>query len=120
MHQKFNAHRLAGVGRHVHRLVDPRLGIKTLMEDRLQYDAVAVRYIGVLPVEVDDIGGAIPVPEAQCASPSRHRELLVEGAVSVRLDISEAAEAIGCVAYESREGSAVRLQVGHHWGRVLV
>ncbi len=109
MHQQFDAHSLAGVWRHVHRLVDPRLGIKALMEDRLQYDAVAIHDIGVLPVEVNGIVGAIPVPEAQCASPSRHRELLVERAVSVRLDISEAAEAIGCVAYESREGSAVRL-----------
>lgn len=78
MHQKFDAHSLAGVWRQVYRLVDPRFGIKTLMEDRLQYYAVAVRDVGVLPVEVDGIGGAIPVPEAQCASASRHRELLVK------------------------------------------
>ena len=78
MHEELNAHSSAGVWRQVHHLVDPRLGIKALMEDRLQYDAVAIRDVGVLPVEVNGIGGAIPVPEAQCGSVSTHRELLVE------------------------------------------
>ena len=78
MHQEFDAHSLAGVWCHVHGLVDPGLGIKALMEDRLQYDAAAIRDVGVLPVKVDGIGGAIPVPEAQCASARRHCKLLVE------------------------------------------
>lgn len=78
MHQKLDAHSLTGVLRHVYSLINPRLSIKTLMENRLQYDAVAIRDVGVLPVEVDSITRAIPVPEAQCASASRHRELLVE------------------------------------------
>jgi hypothetical protein len=78
MHQKFNTHSLAGVWRHVNCLVDPCLGIKALMEDRLQYDAVAVRDVGVLPVEINGIGSAIQVPESQCASFGRHRELLVK------------------------------------------
>ncbi len=79
MYEELDAHSLAGVWRHVHDLVDPRLGIKQLVEDRLQNIAVTIGDVGVLPIEVDaDIGGAVPMPETQCASASRHRELLVK------------------------------------------
>ena len=78
MDQKFDAHSLAGVRRHVHGLIDPCLRIKTLMEDRLQDDSVAISDIGVLPVEIDGIAGAIPVPETQCPSVGSYRKLLVE------------------------------------------
>jgi hypothetical protein len=78
MHEEFDAHSLASVWCHVHRLLDPRLGVKALMEDCLQDLAVAISNIGVLPVERDFVGCTIPVPEAQCASNTRHGELLVE------------------------------------------
>jgi hypothetical protein len=120
MHQEFDAHGLPRKRRHVHRLVDPRLGIKALMEDRLQDVAIGIRDIGVLPVELDGVGSTIPVPEAQRASARRYRELLVERAIAYSLEILEAAEAIRCVAHESGECSAVRLHVGYSRRSVLI
>jgi hypothetical protein len=120
MHQEFDAHSLPGVWRHVHRLANPLLGVQALMEDRLQDNAAAIGNVSVLPVELNVIGGAIPVPEAQCSSASRHRELLIERAVPVGLVVNEAAEAIWRVTNVSREGSAVRLHVRYHRRRILV
>ena len=55
------------------------------MKDRLQDLAASIRDISILPVERDAVGGAGPIPEAQCAV-SRHRpQLLIERAVSKRL-----------------------------------
>jgi hypothetical protein len=94
MYQKFDAHCLSGVWTHVHLRVEPGLGIVTLVEDRLQDVAVNISDVSVLPVEVDGISGAVPVPEAQCASTSRYRELLIEGTVSRGLSPREAAIAV--------------------------
>jgi hypothetical protein len=78
MHEELDAYSLAGVWCHVHRLLDPRLSVKALMEDCLQDVAVSISNIGVLPVERDFVGCTIPVPEAQCAANRRQRELLIE------------------------------------------
>jgi hypothetical protein len=59
-------------GRHVHRLVDPGLRIVTLMEDRLQNGARAIRNVSILSVELNGGFGAVPVPETQRASTSRY------------------------------------------------
>ncbi len=85
MHQELDAHGLPGIRRHVHRLVDPRLPIQALMEDRLQNAAGAIGNVSILPVERDAVGGIVPVPETQCTSTSRHRELLIKRAVPSRL-----------------------------------
>jgi hypothetical protein len=78
MHQELDAHGLPSKRRHVHLLVHPGLVVSTLMEDRLQDVAGAVRDISILPVERDTVGGASPVPEAQCAGTSGSDELLIE------------------------------------------
>jgi hypothetical protein len=91
------------------------------MEDGLQDVAIAIRDIGILPIGGDRVRRAIPVPEAQRASSRRYRELLVKGAITQSFVVRiETAEAIGCVAYESGEGSRVRLHGRYHRGRVLV
>jgi hypothetical protein len=64
MHQELDAHRLPRVGRHVHRLVDPRLPIQILMEDGLQNVTATIGDVSILPVKGDAVSGAIPVPEA--------------------------------------------------------
>src|SRR5713101_4454166 len=84
------------------------------MEDRLQDVAVGIGDVSILPIVPDAVGRAVPVPEAQRAGTSRYRELLVEGAVSSCLASRETAEAIRCVAHESRKSAAVRLGVGYH------
>ena|SRR5437867_1072723 len=89
------------------------------MEDRLQDRARGICDVSILPVEGNGVGGAVEVPEAQCASASRYRELLIEGAVSVCLAPREAAKAIGCVARESGKSAAVRLRVRHYRRRVV-
>ena len=81
MHQEFDAHGLTGIWRHIHCLVNPLLIVHALMEDRLQDIARAISDVSVLPVKRDAVGGAVPVPEAQCAGTSGDDELLVEGAV---------------------------------------
>jgi hypothetical protein len=81
MHQELDAHGLPRVWRHVHLLIDPRVPIFTLMENRRQDGAGAIRDVGILPVEGNAVGGAVPVPEAQRATTSRYCELLIEGAV---------------------------------------
>jgi hypothetical protein len=48
------------------------------MEDGLQDDAGAIRDVSILPVKRDGVDRKVPVPEAQCASTSRHHELLIE------------------------------------------
>jgi hypothetical protein len=85
VHQEFDTDGLSRIRRHVHRRIEPGLSLVTLVEDDLQDVAICIRDVGVLPVELDDINSVIPVPEAQCASASRHRELLVERAVAERL-----------------------------------
>jgi hypothetical protein len=94
MHEELDAHRLPGIRRHVHILLNPRLPIETLMEDRLQDSAVGIGNVSILPVERDAVGGAVPVPEAQRTGTSRYGELLIEGAVSRVLDPREAAKAV--------------------------
>src|SRR6266568_3837483 len=89
------------------------------MEDGLQDDAGGIRDVCILPVKRNAVGGAIPVPETQRAGTSRYRELLIERAISKSLG-REAAEAIGCIASKSGEGSAVRLGIRYHRRRVCV
>ena len=94
MHQKFDAHGHPRIRRHVHALVHPSLVVGALMEDRLQDVAIGVRDVGVLPVELDEVHGAGPVPEAQRASTSRYGELLIKGTVSRGLGPRETAKAV--------------------------
>jgi len=61
MHQELDTDGLSRIRRHVHRRIEPGLSLGTLMEDGLQDVAVGIRDVGVLPVEVDDISGAIPM-----------------------------------------------------------
>ena|SRR5947208_2171711 len=72
------------------------------MEDRLQDSARAIGDVSILPVERDAVGGEIPVPEAQCASTSRHRELLIKRAVPERLRPAD-------ITCQRRKGPAVHL-----------
>ena len=78
MYEEFDAHGLSRKGCHVHLLVHPSLAIFTLMEDRLQDGAGAVRDVSILPVKRNAVSGVIPVVEAQRALTSRDCELLVE------------------------------------------
>ena len=64
MHQEPDADGLAYLGGKIHRLVNPRLAVATLMENGLNDVAVGVGDVSVLPVEVDGISGAVPMPEA--------------------------------------------------------
>ncbi len=85
MHHELDADGLARIWRHVHGSIEPGLPIFTLVKDRLQDDAIGIGNIGVLRIVGDGVGGGVPVPEAQ-NSIGRHRpNLLVEGAVTVRL-----------------------------------
>jgi hypothetical protein len=95
VHQELDAHSLSRIRRHVHLLVDPRVPIFTLMEDRLQDGARSVGDVSILPVERDAVSGAIPVPEAQRTATGRDSKLLIEGAVPGWLDPA-AAPARGC------------------------
>ena len=95
MHQELNAHSLPRIRRHVHLLVNPGFRIVTLMEDRVQDGAVAIRDVSILPVKRDGVGGAVPVPEAQRTATGWDYELLIEGAVSGWLG-PVAAAARGC------------------------
>jgi hypothetical protein len=63
MHEEFDSYSLSGEWRHVHYLVNPCLRIHTLMKDSLQDIAIDVCDVGVLPVKVDTIGRAIPMPK---------------------------------------------------------
>ena len=64
MHQELDADGLALIRSKVHRLVNPRLAVATLMENGLKDVAVGIGDVSVLPVEVDDVSGAVPMPEA--------------------------------------------------------
>jgi hypothetical protein len=101
MHQKFDAHGLSRIWRHVHHRVIPGLVIIAQVEDRLQDHAVGIGDVSVLPVERNAVSGAVPVPEAQRAGTSRYDELLIERAVPTGLASREPAEAIGRVAGEA-------------------
>lgn len=91
MHQELDAHSLTGIGRHIHRLVNPLLRVVTLMEDRLQDRARGIRNVSILPVIHNGVSGAIPVPETEYAGTGGYSELLIEGAVSSRLGAVPAA-----------------------------
>jgi hypothetical protein len=100
VHQELDAHSLPSIRSHVHILLYPGIVVGTLMEDRLQDVAVAIRDISVLPVERNCVGRAGPIPETQCAATSRHCELLIERAVSECLNPRGTTKAIRCVACE--------------------
>ena len=64
MHQELDADGLADVRDQIHRLVNPGLAVATLVENRLKDVAVAIGDVSVLPVEVDGVTTAVPMPEA--------------------------------------------------------
>jgi hypothetical protein len=64
MHQELDPDGLAYPRAKVHRLVNPRLAVASLMEDSLKDVSAGVRDISILPVEVNDVSGAVPMPEA--------------------------------------------------------
>ena len=61
--------------RQIQRLVNPGFAVATLVENRLKDVAVAIGEVSVLPVEVDGLSAAVPMPEAW-HSVSRHRLLI--------------------------------------------
>ena len=61
MHQELDADVLAHIRDKVHHLVNPRLAVATLMENRLKDIAVGIGDVSVLPVEV-----MTPVVQSQC------------------------------------------------------
>ena len=70
MHQELDANGLAHVRGQIHRLVNPGLAVATLMENGLEDVAVAICDVSVLPVEVDRVSGAVPMPEATGVAPA--------------------------------------------------
>jgi hypothetical protein len=64
VHEKLDSYSLSGERRHIHDLINPSFRIHTLMKDCLQNIAINIGDIGVLPVKIDSVRGAIPVPEA--------------------------------------------------------
>jgi hypothetical protein len=69
MHQELDTNSLAHVRANIHRLVNPGLAVATLMENGLKDVAAAIGDVSVLPVEIDGISGAVPMPEAQRSVP---------------------------------------------------
>jgi len=70
MHQELDANHLTYVRGKIHCLVNPGLAVATLMENGLKDVAVAIGYVSVLPVEVDGVSGAVPMPEATGVAPA--------------------------------------------------
>jgi hypothetical protein len=70
MHQELDANGLAHVRGQIHRLVNPGLAVATLMENGLKDVAVGIGDVSVLPVEVDGVSGAVPMPEATGVAPA--------------------------------------------------
>jgi len=64
MHQEFDTNGLAHIGGQTHRLVNPGLAVATLVENRLKNVVVAIGDVRVLPVEIDGVSAAVPMPEA--------------------------------------------------------
>jgi hypothetical protein len=64
MHQELDADGLADLRGQIHRLVNPGLAVATLVENRLKNVAVAIGDVSVLPIEVDGVSAAVPMPEA--------------------------------------------------------
>ena len=64
MHQELDADGLAYPRGKIHALMNPTLGVGTLMVDGLEDVAVTIGDVGILPVEIDDVGSAVPVPQA--------------------------------------------------------
>ena len=70
MHQELNADGLAHVRGKIHRLVNPGLAVATVVENRLKDVAVAIGDVSVLPVEIDGVSGAVPMPEPTGVAPA--------------------------------------------------
>jgi hypothetical protein len=64
MHQELDTNGLAHVRGQIHRLVNPGLAVATLMENRLKNVVVAIGDVRILPVEIDGVSAAVPMPEA--------------------------------------------------------
>jgi hypothetical protein len=70
MRQELDADGLAHVRGKIHRLVNPGLAVATLMENGLEDVAIAICDVSVLPVEVDGVSAAVPMPEATGVAPA--------------------------------------------------
>ena len=70
MHQELDAIGLAHVRGKIHRLINPGLAVATPMENSLKDVAVGIGDVSVLPVEVDGVSGAVPMPEATGVAPA--------------------------------------------------
>ena len=64
MDEELDANGLARVRAKIHRLVHPGLAVATLMENRLKDLAIGIGDVSVLPIEVDAVSAAVPMPEA--------------------------------------------------------
>ena len=64
MHKELHAHGLSRKRCHVHYLIGPSLGIDALMKNGLQDVAVNICDVGILPIEIDAVSRAIPMPKA--------------------------------------------------------
>ena len=78
MHQELDANGLSHVRGQAKGLLAPCLCIAALMEKCLQDVAVAIGYVSILPIECDDVGRVIPVPEAQRGIGGQRSKLLIE------------------------------------------
>jgi hypothetical protein len=64
MHQELDPNGLAHVRGQIHCLVNPGLAVATLMENGLKDVAIAIDDVSVLPVGINGVSGAVPMPEA--------------------------------------------------------
>ena len=91
------------------------------MEDCLQDIAVDVGDVSVLPVKVDTIGRAIPMPKAQRAEADGwHGKLLIERTISGRFSSGKSAKSIARVSHEGGEVSAVGLSICYYRQIIVV
>jgi hypothetical protein len=115
MHQELDPDGLPSVWRQIDGLVNPSLGIQTLMEDSLQDIAVDVCDVGVLPVKVDGVGCTIPMPEAQSTEAyGWHSKLLVKRTIARRFSSRKSTKSVARISRKRREVSVVGLSVCDH------
>ncbi len=89
------------------------------MEDGLQDRAGGICDVRILPVEGDEIGRAIPVPETQHARTRRDRELLIERAVAQCLGARPAVDRRRLATRECGLSAGVRVVGADYRGAVV-
>ncbi len=113
MHQELDAHCLPRKWRHIHLRIDKSARLITHVEDRLQDLAIAVGDVSVLPIKRNRVSGAVLVPEAQSTLTSWNCELLIEGAVALRLGPTAADwVAAGGTTHDCGISATMRVGVG--------